>query len=58
MKVLDKVTLRAMLKARRNCTACLGRGYLLRVRPDLLASKFREAIPCFCLKQLVRVEED
>ena len=58
MKVLDKITLEAMLSKRKNCPICLGKAYILIIRPDLDATRFRVAIPCPCVKQVVRVEED
>lgn len=58
MKVLTKVTTRDMLSRRRNCKVCLGKGYVLYIRPDLDATKFREVVPCQCVRQVVRVEED
>ncbi len=58
MKILDKIKLKTMFKNRATCPRCLGRGYVLTIRPDLDASKFREVRPCLCVKQVVRIEED
>jgi len=57
VKVLDKVSLRKMLKGRVNCKLCLGKGYNLVIVPNLRADKFRVARPCKCVCQTVRIEE-
>ena len=57
MKVLDKITLKAMLSKRKNCSKCLGKGYNLIILPHLDAAKYRGARPCDCVWQIVKVEE-
>lgn len=57
MKILDKITLKSMLSKGKTCKSCLGKGYVLTVRPDLIATKFRMAVPCPCVRQVVRIEE-
>ena len=58
MKVLDKITLKELLRRRKNCTFCLGKGYLLYVHCGLDATKFREVRPCVCVRQVVRIDEE
>lgn len=55
MKVLDTI----YLSPKDNCKTCLGKGFVLVIRPDLDATKFREAVSCpKCVRQVVRIEED
>lgn len=58
MKFLDKVTLKSMLSHRKGCPKCFGKGYVLVYHPALLGSKYRVAVPCSCVRQVVRVEDD
>ena len=58
MKILDKISLRTMLAKRRACKKCLGTGRLLYILPGLDATKFRTVVPCSCIRQIVRVDED
>jgi len=58
MKVLDKISIRTMLSHRHKCSVCLGKGYVFAVIPRLDATKFRLVLPCPCVQQIVRIEED
>ena len=58
MKILDKISLKAMLSHRKNCRVCWGTGCVVSVSRDLDATKFREVRPCSCVKQIVRIEEE
>jgi hypothetical protein len=58
MKILDKISLREMLKRRTNCPICLGRGYVLEIVGSLDARRYRQVRPCTCVRQVVRIEED
>jgi len=58
MKILDKITIKSMLSNRSKCKQCLGKGYVTMVVPRLDATKFRVAVPCSCVKQVVRIEDD
>ena len=58
MKVLNKVSLREMLKFRATCPKCLGRGYQFVILGQLDAKKYCMVYPCSCVRQLVRIEED
>ena len=58
MKILDKISLKAMLSHRKNCRICWGTGCVVSVNRDLDATKFREVHPCSCVKQVVRIEEE
>ena len=56
MKILDEIE----LKPKEDCRLCLGRGYVLILRPELLdSSKYRVAIACpRCMRQVVKIEEE
>ena len=58
MKILDEISLRKMLANRKKCRLCLGKGYVLVIVPHLDATKLRLVVPCGCVRQVVRIDED
>lgn len=55
MKVLDTI----LLVPKKNCVLCGGKGYILKVRADLDAERFREVRPCpKCMKQVIKISEE
>ena len=45
------------LQPKKNCKQCGGCGYIATIRPDLIATKYREMRPCPCVKKVVQIKE-